>query len=572
MPPKGSRIRRLSRKIRETNELNKASEIEVQCTLKSSSLLEQTQPLESAPDDGHGQSDAPDDSDNEATTSDRNEVLPGLDTYLKQSHLESIRSANAVVARVAALRARIMSSDMPASQTKSSDVLDAVHVRPNGREERDTSLVYDSIEFSQAKSWSMPPPLSQPPPLVAQVTVPPSVMLVRSAGQAAEASRPSFQASETLFRPSETPFRAPETPFRAPDAPFRAPDTPYSSLSGRASWTKRMEECMLVLLQQACRQGLQSDGGFKNTVYESVSAKILQTSGQTVSAKQVRSKFESMKLRYRVWNEHLASAQSGWSMNSDGIPVAAEDVMDAYFIAHPDRKWCRHSKPKWLEYLNDILGGRLASGSDAFTIDAIVSGSVTRWDDVIDPSICEGSILDSEESSSRSASIPVGSHKRHASSAHPAGRGGKMNTKEQLAMKLDQSKGEVTESISRMVEMLTSKQNAGRSHIQQAMEILNTEYTNLSPVAYGECSAILSEGNGAEVFVYARPDARAAYLNTLLRKEEIRTVIQADVAHEPAAARRGDLLENGQIVESESEHSEESSEGGQFEKSGDEHA
>jgi hypothetical protein len=230
-----------------------------------------------------------------------------------------------------------------------------------------------------------------------------------------------------------------------------------------------MEERMLLSLQQSCRQGLQADGGFKSTAYEIAASEVSQLIGSSVSSKQLKSKFEFLKARYRIWNDHLSSAQSGWSLNSDGIPEAGEDVMNTYFQAHPERKWCRYSKPKWIDHLDAILGDRLATGSAAFTIDAIVSGSsTTQSDDLIDPDLRESSRLGSEESSNQSSvSIPIHSrYKRAASSAHPAARGGKLSTKEYLGSMLEGVTGGITENIERMVKILEKRQKPEQSHIQ----------------------------------------------------------------------------------------------------------
>lgn len=503
MPLKGNRTRRPTRRKQEADEVGKASSAHrLQSSPSRTFPTEQDQVIElvSEADSNHL-----DTSEEEPIFKDNVALPPKINS--PQSHVESFQQVDAVLARVAALRASIFSPDAPQFSISDQNS-QASH---QGILETRAVSVYESIESNKTiEDRFIQPPLPLMPPPLAQ--------------QNLSERRSPVQAIQTPVRISQTPFQASQTS-------FRASQTPVSSLLNRANWTNGMEERMLLSLQQSRHQGLQADGGFKSTVYEIAASEVSQLAGSSVSSKQLKSKFEFLKAKYRIWNDHLSSAQSGWSLNSDGIPEAGEDVMNTYFQAHPERKWCRHSKPKWIDHLDAILGDRLATGSDAFTIDAIVSGSsTTQLDDLIDPDLRESSRLGSEESSNRSSvSIPINSHhKRAASSAHPAARGGKLSTKEYLGSMLEGATGGITENIEKMVKILERRQKPEQSHIQQAMEILNSEFTNLSPEAIIECSDILSQVNRAEVFVHIRQDARVGYLNTLLSREGSGIIVQAD--------------------------------------------
>jgi hypothetical protein len=408
----------------------------------------------------------------------------------------SIQETEEVLARIAALRASIISPTFTAVPTRSISTIPA---QLPARTDTPGPLIYDTVETNLEGETPVREPQSPD------------------------------QEWYTPFRSSQTPFRPSQNPFLPSQTPFADTQTSISSSStGRANWTTAMEEGMMQTFIKARNEGLQTDGGFKSKVYDMVSNHVSSLAGLPVTAKQVKSKYEFIKGRYRIWTDHLSSTQSGWSLNFLGIPQAGEDVMNTYFAAHPDRKWCRHSKPKWIEYLDDILGERLATGSNALSIDELQFGEGVQLDEVVVyPAFREGSQHASEDSSTPSTtSIPVHSkHKRVASSSILSTRPSKLNAREYLGNAIEGATRDVSRSIDRMVKVLEDKQHSGQSYLQRALDILNAQFINLSPDAIIECSDVLSRENRAEVFANIRIDARAGYLNVILRREGLQTVV-----------------------------------------------
>ncbi|KAF1807845.1 hypothetical protein P152DRAFT_518000 [Eremomyces bilateralis CBS 781.70] len=194
------------------------------------------------------------------------------------------------------------------------------------------------------------------------------------------------EAKSTQLRPSSSP--PPKRKFPLPITVHRLPDqlsasqiidrggsatpAPNNGKAPRLRWTVTMEEEMLQELKVVNQEGKGSDGGFKKTIWEQVARRVGKAySGPAkVEFKNCKSKFEdTYKADWSKWQEHLGNGLSGWGDDGEGLPQADPETMDRYFNARPHLKKLRHSKPKFHDLLQDILGDRMATGAFAKAYD-----------------------------------------------------------------------------------------------------------------------------------------------------------------------------------------------------------
>ena len=202
--------------------------------------------------------------------------------------------------------------------------------------------------------------------------------------------------------------------------------------------------------------------------------------------------------------------------------------MNEYFSDYPERKWCRYSKPNWLDYLDDLLGDRLATGSASYSIGVVCESTE---DVAIDPELHSPS---EESTTPSSSSLVVRSreHKRAASASSISGRPAKTSMRQRVGDVIEDASTGMQQSIEQMIgvlkDNLRERVGQNKSSLQRAIEILNTKFTNLSPAVATECSDVLSIENRAEVFRHIRSDCQSQYINTILRREGSNTTVLSD--------------------------------------------
>lgn len=69
-----------------------------------------------------------------------------------------------------------------------------------------------------------------------------------------------------------------------------------------------------------------------------------------------------------MWKDLCSQSRWGWD-DDKGVPIASEDVINTYFEANPDAAWFCDAPPAYLEELEELFKGVIATGNLAVTVD-----------------------------------------------------------------------------------------------------------------------------------------------------------------------------------------------------------
>jgi hypothetical protein len=169
----------------------------------------------------------------------------------------------------------------------------------------------------------------------------------------------------------QEPLPETDASYEAPPSPILSPATPTI-----LRWTFEMHQALGEHLLEAVSKGLQTDGGFKPDVFTDA-VKIVKPITPPrlqilVHDSRIRGKWDTAKMKWKHWGDHLKSTASGWSVTAEGLPYNEPQVMDDYFEAYPDRSTFRHSMPPMYAYMDEILGERMATGDEATGVAAAI--------------------------------------------------------------------------------------------------------------------------------------------------------------------------------------------------------
>jgi len=136
-----------------------------------------------------------------------------------------------------------------------------------------------------------------------------------------------------------------------------------------------MEEAMLEGLVEAVRKGYRADSSYKADGWKIALNRTLTVAQQSVTIKQIKSKHDNQKRDWKLWKE--LCGLSGWGWDEDkGVPVASEEVMEAYFEANPAAEKFRNTPPAFLNLLQELFDGILATGNHARSIDEAIESCI----------------------------------------------------------------------------------------------------------------------------------------------------------------------------------------------------
>ena len=132
---------------------------------------------------------------------------------------------------------------------------------------------------------------------------------------------------------------------------------------------------MLEGLVDAVRKGYRADSSYTADGWKLALDRTLAVTLQPITMKQLKSKHDAQKEEWKTWKE--LCALSGWRWDEDkGVPVASQEVIETYFEANPDAaKFC-NAPPAFLNLLQELFDGFLATGSNARSIDDAIESCV----------------------------------------------------------------------------------------------------------------------------------------------------------------------------------------------------
>ncbi|KAG6040614.1 hypothetical protein E4U17_001920, partial [Claviceps sp. LM77 group G4] len=150
-------------------------------------------------------------------------------------------------------------------------------------------------------------------------------------------------------------------------------------------WNEATMACLCSCLIELADAGKQTDNqGFKAADLQDVSRTLQEQCGADFDAKQIRSKWDDMKAKWKEWCRHLGRV-SGWGQDPNGVPSNEKEIEDAYFTQHPDSKIFRRKAPACRDQMETLLGATLgatqATGQHAKSLDQMLMGGEGGDDD-----------------------------------------------------------------------------------------------------------------------------------------------------------------------------------------------
>ncbi|KAG6111092.1 hypothetical protein E4U13_005079 [Claviceps humidiphila] len=139
--------------------------------------------------------------------------------------------------------------------------------------------------------------------------------------------------------------------------------------------------CLCSCLIELADTGKQTDNqGFKAADLQDVSRDLQEQCGADFDAKQIRSKWDDMKAKWKEWCRHFGRV-SGWGQDPNGVPFNEKEIEDAYFTQHPDSKIFRRKAPACRDQMETLLGATQATGQHATSLDQMLMGGEGGDDD-----------------------------------------------------------------------------------------------------------------------------------------------------------------------------------------------
>ncbi|KAG6282013.1 hypothetical protein E4U09_000825, partial [Claviceps aff. purpurea] len=146
-------------------------------------------------------------------------------------------------------------------------------------------------------------------------------------------------------------------------------------------WNEVTMACLCSCLIELADAGKQTDNqGFKAADLQDVSRTLQEQCGADFDVKQIRSKWDDMKAKWKEWCRHLGRV-SGWGQDPNGVPFNEKEIEDAYFTQHPDSKIFRRKAPACRDQMETLLGATQATGQHATSLDQLLMGSEGGDDD-----------------------------------------------------------------------------------------------------------------------------------------------------------------------------------------------
>ena len=132
---------------------------------------------------------------------------------------------------------------------------------------------------------------------------------------------------------------------------------------------------MLKGLIKAVNKGYCVDSSYKANSWKITFTYTITVAQQPITLKQIKSKHDNHKRDQKVWIELYGLF--GWGQNeAKGVPIASEEVMETYFKAHPKAIKFRDTPPAFLNLLQELFKGVLATGSYARSINKAIKSCI----------------------------------------------------------------------------------------------------------------------------------------------------------------------------------------------------
>ncbi|KIJ33469.1 hypothetical protein M422DRAFT_264574 [Sphaerobolus stellatus SS14] len=135
----------------------------------------------------------------------------------------------------------------------------------------------------------------------------------------------------------------------------------------KVTWNAAQDDTLITTLEEQKKLGLQSESGWKGTVWTTVAGVINKEHSSDVpkGSDQCKSRFGRLKEEYKVVKELLGTSGFGWD-EGKGVVTAEETVWAPLIKANPTyEKWKTKSFPLYYQ-LAELIGDVIATGENVY--------------------------------------------------------------------------------------------------------------------------------------------------------------------------------------------------------------
>ena len=329
-------------------------------------------------------------------------------------------------------------------------------------------------------------------------------------------------------------------------------------------WKKEAVEALLDCLIDLDDERLRGANITPTQIWETAAARTTKAQGSTIHARATKSKRDMMKREYKIWTQILA--QPGFARDENGDLLASDTLWDAYlqvqnhlvdilrivltrFLlftqAHPEAKKFRHSQIEFEEKLDELFPNE-SNGTETRNI--IARPHVGSYDD--DEEECEKDLemlntemsgieepfVDELEAESRlkkrvsEDESHLKKRTRHSTSAStrvPTTQSNVLlnNPKMVDIISFTESLDDLVADMKSSIEILEKFSAEQKTPTERAVELLFTEFNDLTADDQVKVSLALEDDTKARIFLMGTPEFRRSWATHTVNNLEPRNVL-----------------------------------------------
>lgn len=316
-------------------------------------------------------------------------------------------------------------------------------------------------------------------------------------------------------------------------------------------WKKEAVEALLDCLIDLDDERLRGASISAAQIWETAAARTTKAQGSTINARAAKSKRDMMKREYKIWTQMLM--QPGFARDGNGDLLASDTLWDAYlqvqghfihmlktvltrcllsFQAHPEAKKFRHSQIEFEEKLDELFPNE-SNGTESHNM-PLPSPHVGGYDD--DEEECEKDLemlntemsgieepfvdeLETESRFKKRVSEDESHLKKRVrnstsvSTRAPTTQSNVLlnNPKMVDIINFTESLDDLVADMKSSIEMLEKFSAEQKTPTERAVELLFTEFDDISTDDQVKVSLALEDDTKARIFLMGTPEFRRSW-------------------------------------------------------------
>lgn len=316
-------------------------------------------------------------------------------------------------------------------------------------------------------------------------------------------------------------------------------------------WKKEAVEALLDCLIDLDDERLRGSNISATQIWETAAARTTKAQGSTINARAAKSKRDMMKREYKIWTQILM--QPGFARDGNGDLLASDTLWDAYlqvqgqfihmlktvltcfllsFQAHPEAKKFRHSQIEFEEKLDELFPNE-SNGTETHNM-SLRPPQVGGYDD--DEEECEKDLeilntemsgiedpfvdeLEAESRLKKRVSEDESHFKkrvRHSTSVStrvPTTQSNVLLNNPKMAdiITFTESLDDLVADMKSSIEMLEKFSAEQKTPTERAVELLFTEFDDISAGDQVKVSLALEDDTKARIFLMGTPEFRRSW-------------------------------------------------------------